>query len=416
MTTSPEAFRNHCTVDLEGDHLTVSCCMRDRLTGEVHELVKEYDLAPLTQFLHNQFTAMHIAEHGDTNVSGLASFLHKAKNAAVRIATSKAAKELYNAANSDIGRAVISNLPGGAAALTAATITAKTVEKARKGNKKALDSLMKLSKKALAGDGLAHELMTTAKTMNAMLDVKEGKDSPDIAHRLANVEARLHPLYNQETRDHRISGLSIGDDDEQFDPDEFNITRDQVLIGFSLKNALKKAGKYTAMAAAAPVLAAHYAAYKGVNALRHKHAPSRSTARKRLTGRASSIAPPQASSMFHQDNAPFDAMPPSPHDDGGGMDAPKGPNLGYQIDSPEEMMANYTPEGEGGGGMDMTESDEQFAPDDMDMDVSGWKEWMYHTPYRSPVSALIDGDVGASTALRSLYTDGLNTLIARAGK
>lgn len=51
-----------------------------------------------------------------------------------------------------------------------------------------------------------------------------------------------------------------------------------------------------------------------------------------------------------------------------------------------------------------------YASEEIQEEISGWREWMFHRPYRTAAAAALSGDIGASLTLRSLYTNGLQNI------
>jgi hypothetical protein len=192
----PPSFRNYCSAELNEDGtITVRC----EVKGNCYE--HTVDPAPIAQYIAEQFAS----EQG-TDISGLGSYLSKAASAAKKVATSSAVKAVWAKASPAI-KAAAASVPGGAATMAVATITYNTVAKARSGDPAAIASIKSAATKALNGNPLASEVMKTAKTFNAMLNVKEGKAPTDLAARLASVERVLNPLLRSPASNYTIGAV-----------------------------------------------------------------------------------------------------------------------------------------------------------------------------------------------------------------
>ena len=191
----PPSFYGCCCIEIDGDNLTVSCKLRDPETGELYNLEKTYDLRPLTNYIARRIRAHHASLHGDTEVAGLGSFLSKAKNAAKRIASSKGVKELWKKVKPLTQEFIKSAVPGGAATYALAEKTYNVVEKAAKGDKRALAELKSVATKAAAGNPLAREVMKTAKVLNNAQKLKNLKSLSPLGRQIATRATRgLTPL------------------------------------------------------------------------------------------------------------------------------------------------------------------------------------------------------------------------------
>ncbi len=327
----PEHFRQFCTAEVNDDGtVTVAVALRDKVTGEVYRFDKTVDPEPIARYIAHQFAMMN----GDTSVAGIGSFLSKAKSAALKVASTKGIKEVWKAA-SPIMKELAKEVPGGSAAMALATKTADTVAAARKGSKSAIATLKNAAIKAANGNELAAEVMKTAKTLSTMMDVKEGKDSPELAHRLALVERALHPLIPNPT-----------------------VPQSPYKVGamMPLRDALKRA--------------------KSAKAAKQRFGMPKRNAERKFVAPKASVPPPVVKRM---------AMPAQPEP------------LPEEID---EELTDYA--------MEMAE--EGYGEDEIAEEISGWRDWLYSRPFRTPAKAMLQGDFGASTTMRSLYANGLESV------
>lgn len=296
--TPPPAFYNCCKAEIECDEngeecaVTVSCQLRDSDTGKVFHLEKTVHLQPLIDFLDRKFRAYHASlhaseTHAGERIEGLGSLLSKAKNAAKRIASSKAAKDLWLKVKPLTKKFIENSIPGGAATFALAERTYDTVNKARKGDPKALAEIKSISQKALAGNPLAKEIMRTAKVLNNAQKLKDGLPLTQGKSLAARASSAASPFVrpSRDTKEY-----------------EKNVTKDELV------------------------------------------------------------------------------------------------DIDYQDEADSARAIREMAE----GGADITDI------------VEGWKEWMYSKQYRSPMKAILDSSPGVGMAARSLYTDGVNTLRARA--
>ena len=58
--------------------------------------------------------------------------------------------------------------------------------------------------------------------------------------------------------------------------------------------------------------------------------------------------------------------------------------------------------------------EEGYDEEQIEEEISGWREWLYTRPYRSPAAAALQGDIGAGMRLRYLYTNGMDAILNRA--
>jgi hypothetical protein len=355
MTTVPPAFRNCCRAEIICDDsgqecaLSLSCQVRNRRTGQIINLQKSIDLRPLTEYIRDQL----IAYHGD-QIAGLGDFLSKAADAAKRVAASKGIQDLYKkvkAVATPVAKAAIKELPGGEATMALATKTYDQVMKARGGDIKALADLKKVATKALSGNPLAAQIMSTAKKLSTAQDVKEGKDPADIAHRTARIEAVLNPLLPSQVRDHRT--VTSGSTD--------------YLIGleYIIGRRARKAKRPTPRGGMA------------AKALKAKPFHKRLTpAAKRIVAPPPAIANPMMAKL-------------APH------------KVAEEIRETEEEIIDEM-------------IDEGYGEEEIVEEISGWREWLYSRPFRSPAQAALQGDIGAGMRMRYLYNNGLNAILSKA--
>ncbi len=341
--TPPPSFRQYCNAELNEDGtLTVSCAIRDKHTGEMFRFEETVDPQPIAQLIAHNLIAMS----GETSVAGLGSFLSKAKNAAVKVASNNGIKAVWKKV-SPVVKELAKEVPGGGVAIALAAKTADTVAAARKGDKKALETLKNAAAKAVNGNELAAEVMKTAKTLSTMMDIKEGKDGTDLAKRLALIERTLSPLIPAGNRPVPVS-------------------------------AFKVAGK---------MMPLHKAIAKKKAAMRSARAARNGTAIQ-----ANRPAPIQASRV------PFARAPMR-------QSVPIPVAKQFPIIAPAPSPEAYADESYYGD-----ESYDDYGYDEYGEEVAG----LYHRPFRSPLAAAAQGSFGLSTTLRSLYSNGLETIAAMA--
>jgi len=74
-------------------------------------------------------------------------------------------------------------------------------------------------------------------------------------------------------------------------------------------------------------------------------------------------------------------------------------------ESDDEESDDYTDE--------ELDSQDDYYDETGDTSVEGWREWLYHKPYRSPLQSIVDISPGIGMAMRAMYFDGLQTILAK---
>lgn len=325
-----------CTTEIdENGVVTARCEITDSVSGQTFAFEESIDSNEIAGYIADRFAE-------DPAIAGLGSWLSSAKNAAVKVAKSSAIKGVLKKAG-PVVKALASEVPGGSTALALAMKTADTVNQARNGSKSALTALKNTAAKAVQGNPLAAEIMKTAKTLNSLQNIKEGKDTPDLAKRLALVERTLNPLLGNPQSPYAVSG-----------------------------------------AAHHPAMVRKAIAKKKAQMAKRGRKPGRGHGGVIQANRAAptprGFAPPPVVKKL-----PMPAPSPAP-------------------------AAPYPETEEDLWQMEMEMEDQGYPAEEIVEEISGWREWLYSRPFRSPTSAALQGDLGAGIKLRKLYHDGLDTI------
>jgi uncharacterized membrane protein YgcG len=386
-----EAFRNLCTAtvscneDGTGCILTVSCRLKDRMTGEIHELSRVVDLEPAIQWGKREIMKYHdrlhadSAAHSEDKISGL---FDGVATAITNMANNKATKDLATAALPLLAMSV----PGGPAMLQIAATANQTVQNAKAGDPASTAHIQAVQDAANAGDQQAMKMAILMKTLSIMQDDKATKPAPAPAK------------------------LSLG----------------AMALGAHYNNHGHKR---------------HHKPNRNVAQARDPRAVARGRAaiearrQKKLDDMQAKIDRQQAAQDYQDQmddlKSQSDAMKQGYGGGGGGGDSGGG---GGSYDDQGQTDPGYDdtmyyppgplspplidPFSQAGAGVMGPIPQDVYDPSVYDQDdtydpyaVSGWA---YNRPYRTPAQAILDGSPGVGLTLRSLYSNGVQALVDRA--
>jgi len=206
MSHVPASFRALCQAYVTDDGVLVASV--ELRNGKRYEA--SIALAPLAERIKKMIRRYHVEVlHGDMKedtIAGLGDWFKSATDAAIRVAHSKAIKQVYDQAlkNRKEILAVSSMIPGYGPAISAGLATGYKVHDAivaaKGGDPKAYGQLQALSTMAKGGDPKAQQAWNSALAIKAAMDAKGDKQAPSTSPSSPRSESVGHGIRLPDSR------------------------------------------------------------------------------------------------------------------------------------------------------------------------------------------------------------------------
>lgn len=160
-----EAFKAYCNIAVACSPDGKECSLTVSADANGRTYSKTIDLAPIVEFFARKMREYHIRLHGnDPAVSGFFDWVRKAGKVAKRIATNEGVRSVFK-------QVATTAIPGLSLAMKAHDVLVK----ANDGDPQSMAKLAAIKAKADEGDPKANEALTTLRTMNEAIKIKEEK-------------------------------------------------------------------------------------------------------------------------------------------------------------------------------------------------------------------------------------------------